>query len=106
MEDELNFLYQRVFKVAKHFLDQSKLFTVQELSQHNEPTYEQFAEYANLMASTIGAIAEAGGWDEERISLNARQAALLMEKMALCIANHDQDGLKAAEHDLEKMSFV
>lgn len=106
MEEELHFLYQRVFKVAKHFLDQSKLFTVEELSQHNDPTYDQFADYARLMASTIDAIAEAGGWEEERISLNARQAALVMEQMALSIAKHDQEGLKTAGHELEKMSFV
>lgn len=104
--EELQKLYRQVFRVAKSFLDQSKLFTVEELCEHNDPTYDQVAEYAKLMASTIGAIAEAGGWDEERISLNARQAALIMERMALCIVAQDQKGLTVAAEDLEKMTFI
>ncbi|MGL4225437.1 MAG: hypothetical protein ACRCSE_09990 [Vibrio sp.] len=106
MEEQLHHFYQRLFRVAKHFLDQSKLFAVQELSQHNDPTFEELAKYAGMMATTMETIASVGGWSEERIAINARQAALVMREMALAISAHDQEALTQASDRLEQMSFI
>ncbi|MFL9782815.1 hypothetical protein BCV35_013575 [Vibrio cyclitrophicus] len=106
MEDQLLEFYQRLFRVAKRFLDQSKLFTVQELSDHNEPTYDDLARYAEMMSSTMETIAVVGGWNEERITINAQQAALIMKEMALAISAHDQEALTDAADRLERMSFI
>ncbi|EJH6266986.1 hypothetical protein AB3A00_003291 [Vibrio cholerae] len=106
MDEQLQHFYQRLFKVAKHFLDKSKLFTVQELSQHNDPTFEELAKYAGMMAATMETIANVGGWSEERITINAQQAALIMKEMALAIAAHDQEALTQASDRLEQMSFI
>lgn len=106
VEDQLKALYQRLFKVAKHFLDQSKLFTVEELQQHDDPTYSEFADFAGAMAGTMEAIADLGGWTELRIAMNARQAALIMKEMAEAISSKDQEKLEAAADRLEKMTFI
>ena len=104
--EELEVFYQRLFKVAKHFIDQSKLFTVDALSNENNPTYASLAEFALMMASTIETIASVGGWDEERIAINAKQAALIMKEMALSISSHNQEMLTDSANRLEKMSFI
>lgn len=104
--EEVQTLYLSVFKVAKHFLSQSKAFTISELCQHNDPTYDEVANIARILASLISHIASNGGWDEERIALNARQAALLMEQMALAISKQDDKALKEAASQLEQMSFI
>lgn len=104
--DEVQKLYYSVFKVAKHFLDQSKMFTIDQLHQHNDPTYDEVASLANNLASIISHLASSGGWDEERIALNARQAALFMEQMALAISKKDQDCLFEAAKKLESMDFI
>ncbi|ODP98936.1 hypothetical protein [Salinivibrio sp. SS2] len=106
MEEQLLEFYQRLFQVAKKFLDQSKLFTVQQLSCHDDPTFEDLAKYADMMAKTMETIADVGGWNEERISLNAKQAALTMKEMAIAIAQHDQDALTDAADRLEKITFI
>lgn len=99
-------LYYSVFKVAKHFLDQSKRFTIDQLHLHNDPTYDEVANLANNLASIITSLASSGGWDEERIALNARQAALFMEQMALAISKKDAESLSDAAQKLEKMDFI
>lgn len=104
--EEVEKLYQMVFRVAKKFLDQSKRFTISQLQTHNDPSYEELAEAASQLAAVIDSLAKAGGWGEERISLNARQAALLMEQMALAIVNKSEDDLERAAADLEKMDFI
>lgn len=104
--DEIQKLYYSVFKVAKHFLDQSKMFTIDQLHQHNDPTYDEVAELASHLATIIGYLASTGGWEEERIALNARQAALFMEQMALAITKKDDEALFAAAKDLENMDFI
>jgi len=106
MEEEIQKLYHEVFKVAKHFLDQSVSFTIQELNGHNEPTYQEVADLANMLAGVINSLASSGGWNEDRIALNARQAALHMEQMALCIVNEDDTGLDVARKQLDAMDFV
>lgn len=99
-------LYQLVFKVAKHFLDQSKAFTIGDLCKHNDPTYDEIARNATVLASLISKMASLGGWDEERIALNAKQAALLMEQMASAISKQDDKALSSAAEQLGKMSFI
>ncbi len=106
MEENLQHFYQRLFKVAKRFIDQSKLFTVQDLSEHNDPTYDELAKYADMMAATIETIASVGGWSEDRIAINAQQAALIMKEMALAISAGDQDALDSSADRLEKMTFI
>lgn len=106
VENQLKDFYQRLFKVAKHFLDQSRMFTIEELQQHNDPTYDDLATFAALVASTMENIADAGGWTEERIALNAKQAALIMKEMAEAISNKNQENLRDAANRLEQMAFV
>jgi hypothetical protein len=105
-QEDVEKLYQSVFKVAKHFLNQSKRFTIHELAMHNEPTYDEVAKLANNLAAIIGVTASTGGWEEERIALNARQAALFMEQMALAISAKDDKALYEAADKLEKMDFI
>lgn len=104
--DDIQKLYHAVFRVAKHFLDQSKRFTIAELKQHDEPTYEEVAQLARELAALIGALAATGGWDEERVALNARQAATHMEQMAIAIVLQDSEKLASAASSLEKMDFI
>lgn len=104
--DKIERFYQLVFKVAKHFLDQSKRFTIAELQTHNDPTYKELAEAARELAGVIEAVAHSGGWAQDRISLNARQAALLMEQMAIAIAKEDEGMLERAASDLDRMPFI
>lgn len=105
MEEVLS-LYQDVFKVANHFLVQSKAFTIQELAEHNEPTYGEVAKLAEQLAMIITQLASAGGWESERIALNAKQAALHMSEMALAITENNTDALAESRAKLTKITFI
>lgn len=104
--EQVEKLYRMVFRVAKTFLDQSKRFTISELQEHDDPTYDELAEAARQLAAVIASLAKTGGWGEERISLNAMQAALLMEQMAIAIAKHDENALERAAGELDRMDFI
>ncbi|EHS1094336.1 hypothetical protein NMV64_003369 [Vibrio cholerae] len=104
--DEVLKIYQDVFKVAQHFLKQSKFYNIEELAQHNEPTYEQVAELAQLLAGILAQMAANGGWDEERVALNASQAAMHMHEMARAISKKDKEALGSARAKLSNMTFV
>ncbi len=106
MDDEIQRLYQLVFKVANRFLEQFESFSIQELAEHNEPTYEFVAKQANRIAAIISMIAADGDWSGERVALNARQAALHMEKMALAITQNNKEDLQQAAECLQKMDFI
>ncbi|WP_454442802.1 hypothetical protein [Vibrio bathopelagicus] len=104
--EEIQEIYQRVFKVAKYFLDQSNFYTIQELAEHNEPTYDEVARIAKQLAGVLEQMAKNGGWDEERVALNASQAALHMIEMATSIAEQNQENLTSSSERLEKLTFV
>ncbi|MGO3443276.1 MAG: hypothetical protein ACTINA_07165 [Pseudoalteromonas distincta] len=106
MDDEIQNLYQLVFKVAKHFLEQFELFSIQELAEHDEPTYEEVAKRAKRLAEIISVFAEHGDWNNERVVLNAKQAALHMERMALAISEKKNEDLAQAAQSLQKMDFI
>ncbi|QYK04916.1 hypothetical protein [Shewanella zhangzhouensis] len=104
--DDTKALYQIVFQTANRFLRQAKLFSIEELNEHNEPTYEELAVFARKIAAIIGQLANLGGCDETRIALNARQAALLMETMAEAIKDQNSEALDDAASKLEAMTFI
>ena len=100
-------LYQAIFKVAKHFIEQSKANSIIELKEHNEPTYAELAQIAKDIASILEAISEIeDNWDNQRLALNSKQAALYMEQMALAINNDDQQSLDSELNNLEKLALM
>jgi hypothetical protein len=99
-------MYQIVFKIARHFIQQSKLHSIDELLTHNDPTYEQIAHETKSLASIMEQIAAVGGWNEERIASNAKQAAIYMSEMAVAIINNKESDLEVAREHLEKISFI
>lgn len=100
------YLYQVVFKVARHFIQQSKVHSIDVLLSHNDPTYEEIAEITKNLADLMQQLADVGGWNEERIAANAKQASLHMSEMATAIVNNDEDALELARNNLEKISFI
>ena len=100
-------IYQYLFKTANHILEQSNLFTISELAQHNDPTYEEVAKIANYLAGIISQFAEdAGDWSSERIALNARQAALHIAEMASAISERNIENLNLARNRLDQLTFI
>ncbi|MFV0597648.1 hypothetical protein [Shewanella sp.] len=105
MTDKIEQLYQTVFKVANHFLTQASMFTIAELDEHN-PSYEELAKIARLLAGNIQSLAQMGQWEEERIALNALQAARLMERIAQAITKRSEEDLTVALDELNAMPFI
>lgn len=99
-------LYNEVFKIARHFLKQAESHDIFTLNQHNDPTYEQIAQSAELLATFMEAIATDGGFNEVRISLNAKQAALFMKRLALAITEENQEKLDEAKSQLASLNFI
>lgn len=106
MDEEIKGLYQIIFRVSKHFLEQFNMFTIEELAEHNEPTYDSIAEHAKRLAEIITVFAEHSDWSGERIALNAKQAALYMEQMALAITEDNNADLNRAAKSLNAMDFI
>tara|TARA_R110002033_G_scaffold124195_2_gene166334 strand:+ start:10078 stop:10392 length:315 start_codon:yes stop_codon:yes gene_type:complete len=103
--DQIEQLYQIVFKVANRFLKQASMFSIAELDEHN-PSYEELAKIARLLAGNIQSLAQMGQWSEERIALNALQAARLMERIAQAITKQSEEDLSDALRELEAMTFI
>lgn len=99
-------LYNEVFKIARHFLKQTDSHDIFTLNQHNNPTYEKIAQSAEFLAALMEAIAMDGGFNEVRISLNAKQAALFMKSLALAITEEDQEKLDEAKNQLANLNFI
>ncbi|WP_278403794.1 hypothetical protein [Pseudoalteromonas ruthenica] len=106
MEEQIQKMYRLVFGVAKHFLEQFQLFTIEELAEHDEPTYAEIAGRAKRLAEIMTVFAEHGDWSSERVALNAKQAALHMERMALAISEENNEELEQAAQCLQKMDFI
>ena len=99
-------LYDQIFKTAQYFLEQTDEYSINILQQHDEPTYSNVAKASKTLAKILEAIAVTGGWDEERMALNARQAALFMEQMALAIEEQNQEMLDEYTKKLSGMAFL
>lgn len=99
-------LHYLVLKVANYFLHQVSNYSITELKDHNDPTYDDVAKDSRVVASTLRAIASSGVYSEERLAENAQQAALYMEMMAVAIKMNDQEALDRAANDLEKMCQI
>jgi hypothetical protein len=106
MDDKIHELYQLVFKVSKHFLEQMIAYKVEELAEHNEPTYDELAMHAKRVAEVMTVFAAHSNWSGERVALNAKQAALYMEQMALAISDQNQEELDKAADNLKAMDFI
>jgi hypothetical protein len=99
-------LHFDIIRVANFFLKQKTQFSIHELSEHDEPTYEQVAIDARFIAKMLQEISSLGVYSEERLAENASQAALFMERMALAISNDNQDALDTAAQELESMCLI
>lgn len=99
-------MYQMVFKIAQHFIRQSKNYSIEELLTHDDPTYENIAKETKTIAKLMESLAELGGWNEERSSLNVKQAAIYMSQMAIAIVEVNEKDLKEARLHLEKITFI
>lgn len=106
MDDEIQQLYRLVFKVSKHFIEQYNDFEIHELAGHDEPTYEELAKRAKRTAEIISIFAAHSDWSGERIALNARQAALHMQQMAVAITENNQEDLAEAARLLNAMDLI
>lgn len=101
--DEVVELHYLVVQVANYFLKQVSRFSIEELQEHDDPTYEDVARDSRLIAKVLKEISAIGIYSEERLAENALQAALFMERMAIAISSEDQSALDAASNDLQKM---
>ena len=99
-------MYQIVFNIARHFIEQSKLYSIEELLEHNDPTYEEIAKNTKALAKLMESVADLGGWNEERIALNAKQSAIYMSQMAIAIVQNNENDLKIARSHLESITFI
>ncbi len=99
-------LYETIFRVSRHFLNQSKKHSIFELKQHNEPTYEEIARMAKDLAGVMDMLADIGDWDESRMALNAKQASIHMSEMAEAIEKGCEDTLENARQKLEGLALL
>lgn len=102
---QIHDLYQKIFQVANYFLEHAKVYSIEELKGF-DPSFADIAKHARLLASSLTTLGAMGAWSEERISLNARQACLLMERIALAIGKDDAEGLRSAVDELDGMAFI
>ena len=101
--DEIVEIHYQVIRVANFFVSQSARFSIEELKEHNDPTYEEIATDAKIFAGILKEIASIGAYSEERLAHNALQAANLMDQMANAITREDQEALDRAANELKKM---
>lgn len=99
-------LHFMVINVANSFLKQKSQFNIHELHQRNDPTYDEVAYDAKLLAVVLKEVASLGVFSEDRLAENAQQAALFMERMAIAITNKDQEALDSAANDLGSMCQI
>ncbi|MDP2505629.1 hypothetical protein [Oceanobacter sp. 3_MG-2023] len=96
-------IHFQVIRVANHFVKQAARFSIEELKEHDDPTYEEIATNVKLIAGILKDVASMGVYGEERLAHNALQAANLMERMATAIEKKDEKALKDAATELGKM---
>jgi hypothetical protein len=106
IQQEAAEMYQLIFKISRYFITQSRNCSIDELLTHNDPTYEEIAKETTSLAKFMESLADLGGWDEERMTLNVKQAAIYMSQMAMAIVNNNEDELKIARNHLESITFI
>lgn len=104
MEFDIRELYQRLFEVANGFLNLTSNFSIQKLQEH-DPTVEEIAQAATLLAKVMNELAD-NDYSEERIALNAAQAALFMRQIAIAVRKNDQALLDEGAAKLEQFQFI
>lgn len=103
---DLDVLYQKLYSVANHFLEQTSMFTINDLNGHNPKTYVLVAQHCQMISANIEALTRMDVWDDERKALNARQAALVIERLALAIKMQHQEDLDRAVDELYAHTFI
>ena len=88
------------------FVKQAARFSIEELKEHDDPTYEEIATDVKIIAGILKDIASIGVYGEERLAHNALQAANLMERMAAAINRNDSKALNDAATELGNMCPV
>lgn len=104
MEMDIRDLYQRLFKVANRFLEIAGTFSIGELRDH-DPSVGELARSATMLAKVMNELAD-DEYSEERIAINAAQAALFMRQVAIAVRKQDEKLLEKAISDLENVEFV
>ncbi|MCT7360203.1 hypothetical protein [Thalassolituus pacificus] len=104
--EEVSELHHEIVRVGNMFLKQVEKYSILELKEHDDPTYEDVAKAARLMSQLLEEIASIGVYGEERLASNAAQAALFMERMAIAISKCNQEALDVAVSELKGMALI
>jgi hypothetical protein len=104
MDLDIRDLYQRLFKVANLFLNMTMCLSIAELKCH-DPSVEEIARLATLLSKIMNQLVD-NDYSDERISINAAQAAHLMRQIAIAVRKDDQELLNRSVGELEKLDFV
>lgn len=101
--DEIVEMHFQIIRVANLFVSQTARFSIEEMKEHNDPTYDEVATDAKLFAGMLKDIASIDIYSEGRLAYNALQAANLMEQMANAINKQDKVALDRAAGELRNI---
>lgn len=107
MSDDLRELYAYIIKFANFFLDKTVglQFDIRTLQEHN-PSFDEVANIARLVATNIELLAERDSFDSQSIAIDSKQIAYLMGQIASGITQGDKGMVEQARSQLDKMPFL
>lgn len=100
MDVDIHKLYQLLFLVTNKFLAMANKFSIQELQQEHDPDVDSIASDATDLSKIMNQIADEK-WEDERLAMNAAQAALHMRMVAIAVRKGNQELFDKALADLE-----
>ena len=75
-------------------------FAFHELKQSHDPSVEEIAQAATDLAKIMNQIADEK-WEDERLAMNAAQAAFHMRMVAIAVRRENEEAFLRALKDLE-----
>ena len=105
MDINISEFYELIYKITNNFLVMADKFTISELKKKHDPTMLEIAEDATDLSKIMNSIAD-DKWDDERLALNAAQAALHMRRAAIAVRNENKELFEQAINDLASLSLV
>lgn len=105
MDIDIAYVYQLLFKVTNKFLEMANKFGIHELQNKHNPTIEEIATDATDLSRIMNQIADEK-WDDERLAMNAAQAAHFMRNIAIAVRNGNEEVFSRSLRDLENHELV
>jgi hypothetical protein len=98
-------VYQVMFRITNRFVKMANEHSIYELKEKHDPTMEEIADDARELAKIMNHIADEK-WGDERLALNAAQAALYMRRVAIAVRNSNEEVFNSALAELESHELV